>query len=304
MDLKKLLNEHKYSDILSLTNNKEDADSISYRISAYIGLSNYKEALKEIKIHNDLLYKKNPLATMNLHLELLLELKMYAEAIEMHHNYSERPYISQQVEEFLREVPNKIIKSQKRNEAQDLFLDEIKVNELFVKSKDEALLTNAIYHLKKLELSPYLTSLATLLKRSDVSDDIKTLALLITVMKKVNKDIVIKKNKKEFKINPIKLEAPYAMKQYKEIMELIIKLSKDPTIESVATNLFNQYVLISFPGLIFNDTSKKMAVAFIALAKRYLKEENAVNEVIKEQGESVEEISSLINLYQNKIEHK
>ncbi|MCQ2795144.1 MAG: hypothetical protein MJ214_02925 [Bacilli bacterium] len=304
MDLKKLLNEHKYSEILSLTNNKEDADSISYRISAYIGLSNYKEALKEIKIHNDLLYKKNPLATMNLHLELLLELKMYAEAISMHHEYSERPYISQQVEEFLREVPNKIIKSQKRNEAQDLFLDEEKVNELFIKSKDEALLTNAIYHLKKLELSPYLNSLANLLKRVDVSDDIKTLALLIMVMKKVNKDIVIIKNKKEFKINPVKLEAPYAMKQYKEIMELIVKLSKDPTIESVASNLFNQYVLISFPGLIFNDTSKKMSVAFIALAKRYLKEENAVNEVIKDHNESVSEINALMNLYQNKIEHK
>lgn len=304
MDLKHLLNEHKYHDILALTNNHEDAESISYRISALVGLSNYKEALKEIKTHNDLLYKKNPLATMNLHLELLLELKMYPEAINMHHDYSERPYISQQVEEFLREVPNKIIKAQKSTEAQDLFLDEVKVNELFVKSKDEALLTNAIYHLKKLEITPYIDSLSKLLVRSDVSDDIKTLALLILVMKKVNKDLVIKKNKKEFKVNPIKLIAPFAEKQYKEIMELIIKLSKDPTIESVATNLFNQYVLLSFPGLIFNDTTHKMAVAFIALAKRYLKEEGAVNDVITSNKEDINEVTRLMNLYQDKIEKR
>ena len=304
MDLKKLLNEHKYSEILSLTNNKEDADAISYRVSALIGLSNYKEALKEIKIHNDLLYKKNPLATMNLHLELLLELKMYTEAISMHHEYSERPYISQQVEEFLKEVPNKIIKAQKSSEAKDLFLDEEKVNELFLKSKDEALLTNAIYHLKKLELTPFLSSLNTLLKRSDVTDDIKTLALLILVMKKINKEVVIKKHKKEIKVNPSKLTAPYATKEYKEVMELIIKLSKDPTIESVATNLFNQYVLISFPDLIFNEKPHKMAVAFIALAKRYLKEENAVNQVIEDNKEKISEITSLMNQYQNKIENR
>ena len=158
--------------------------------------------------------------------------------------------------------------------------------------------------LKKLEITPYVASLITLFKRSDVSDDIKTLALLIMVMKKVNKDVVIKKKNKEFKVNPIKLEAPYASKEYKAIMELIIKLSKDPTIESVATNLFNQYVLISFPGLIFNDVNKKMAVAFIALAKRYLKEEKSVNEVITSNNEDVSEITSLMNLYQSKIENR
>lgn len=304
MDLKKLLSEHQYNEVLSLTANKEDADNISCRISALIGLCRYKEALKEIRVHNDLLYKKNPLATMNLHLELLLELKMYTEAISMHHDYSERPYISQQVEEFLKEVPNRIIKAQKNNEAKDLFFDEDKVNELFIKSKDEALLTNAIYHLKKLDLAPYIDSLSKLLKRNDVSDDVKTLALLIMVMKKVNRDLSINKQKKEFKVNPAKLEAPYALKPYKETMELIIKLSKDPTLESVASNLFNQYVLIVYPGVIFNAITKKMAVAFVALAKRYLNEEAAVKQVIKENKEDDTEIIPLMNLYQSTIENK
>ena len=87
-------------------------------------------------------------------------------------------------------------------------------------------------------------------------------------------------------------------------MELIIKLSKDPTIESVATNLFNQYVLISFPDSIFNETSHKMAVAFIALAKRYLKEESAVKQVIEDNQEKANEITALMNLFQSKIENR
>lgn len=304
MDLSKLLKEHKYQEILLATKDQLDADALSYRINAYIGLNEYKNALNEIKKHNDILYKKNPLGTMKLHLELLLELKMYVEAINAHHDYSERPYISQQVEEFLREVPNKIIKSQKSNEAQDLFLDEAKVNELFLKSKDPALLTNAIYHLKKLDITPYLSSLLTLLKRDDLGDDIKTLALLILVLKKVDHNLVIKKNKQEYKVNPIKLNAPSSDKQYQEIMKNIVTLSKDPTIEGVATNLFNQYVLNCYPGVIYNDTSKKMSVAFIALAKRYLKEENAVNQVISDNHEDLKEINQLIELYQNKIERK
>ncbi len=304
MDYKKLLDEHKYEEIISLTNNKEDVNSIIYRITALASLSRYKDALKELKTHNELLYKNNPLVTMKLHLELLLTLNMYVEAISIFKEYSERPYISQQVEEFLKEVPNLIIKSQKQNEAKDLFLDEDKVNELFINSKDEGMLTNAIYHLKKLDINPYLSSLSKLLKRDDISDDVKTLALLILVIKKVNKDLVLTKNKKEYRINPNKLVAPFAEKQYKEIMQSIIKLSKDPTIESVATNLFNQYVLNCFPGLIYNDSTHKMSVAFIALAKRYLKEENSVKETIKENNENENDIISLMDLYQSKIDRQ
>lgn len=304
MDYESLLKEHQYSTILDLTKDKIDANSLSYRINAFIALSNYKEALKIIKKYNDILYKHNPLATMRLHFELLFELKMFIDAINAHHDYSERPYISQQVEEYLREVPNQIIRAQKNNEAQELFLDENKVNEIFTKSKDAALLTNSIYHLKKLEVTPYLSSLLTLLKRKDIADDIKTLALLILIMKRVDFDAVIFKHNKEIKINPAKMNAPYAELEYKAIMNEIIKISKDPTIENVATNLFNQYVLNVFPDPLYDAHTKTMAVAFVALAKRYLKEEAAVNEVISTNNQDIKEVNKLLTKYQKEIENK
>jgi len=304
MNLKELFDNGKYSDIIELTNKSSDAESVSYRINALIAIENYKAALHEIEIHKETLYKKNPLTCMNLHIELLLHLKMYVEAINVNKEYSERPYISQQVEEFLREVPNKIIASQKRNEINNLYKDENEVKKLFMDSKDEMLLSSAIYNLKKLDIIPYLSSLLVLLKRKDVSDDIKTLALIILVSKKVDMEVEINKNNNFVKVNPSKLSAPFNDRQYKEINNLISKVSRDPTIENVAKNLFNQFILNSYPNVIYNDESNAMAIAFIALAKRYLKADNEVNEVILANGFSVNKIETLMNILQDKIERK
>jgi len=302
MNLKELFENGKYSEIIELTNKVSDAESISYRINALIAIENYKAALHEIEIHKEALYKKNPLTCMNLHIELLLHLKMYVEAINAHKEYSERPYISQQVEEFLRDIPNKIIAAQKRSEINNLYQNEEEVKKLFMNSKDEMMLSSAIYNLKKLDIIPYLTSLLVLLKRVDVSDDIKTLTLIMLVTKKVDMEVEINKNNNLYKVNPSKLSAPFNDRQYKEINNLISKISRDPTIENVAKNLFNQFILNSYPNVIYNDESNAMAVAFIALAKRYLKADNEVNEVILSNGFSINKIEELMNIFQNKIE--
>lgn len=304
MDYETLFNKKQYSEILDLTKNKIDEVSLSYRLNALIALSNYQEALKLIKAYNDVLYKKDPLVLMRLHIELLLELKMFTEAINVHHEYYERPYISQQVEEYLKEVPNLIVKAQKNDAANELFKDEEHVKEIFTKSNDAALLTNAIYHLKKLDVTPYLSSLFNLLTRKEVNDDIKTLALLILIMKHVDYDVVINKNKKDIKINPSKVSAPYAQLEYKAIMNEIVKMSKDPTLESVATNLFNQYVLNVFPNELYNAHTHTMAVAFLALGKKYLRDDKTIEEIVKNNHEDLDNINKLMNFYQGKIERK
>ena len=79
--LKTLIAKKQYALVLDLTKKSHDIDSISFRISALLGLGQLKEALALIKKYKTQ-FKDGLFNIMKVHFEVLLTLRKYDEAYE------------------------------------------------------------------------------------------------------------------------------------------------------------------------------------------------------------------------------
>ncbi|MCQ2792343.1 MAG: hypothetical protein MJ208_02340 [Bacilli bacterium] len=297
-NLAALFEKKQYQLIINVTEGSVDVVAVSYRLNALIALNRFKEAINLVTIHNDLLYQKDPLKCMQLHFELLLHEKKYDEALLVLKKYEDKPYVSQKVEEFLRAIPHKIADYQKMDETRAPFISEEEANKIFLKEKDNQKIIATIYYLKPLEIAPYLSSLKKLLIRDDVSDDTKTLALLLLISKKVDGNYSIQKKQKTYQINPSHATPPFANKKYRQLINNIHQYGKDPSVEEVAINLLNQYILLIYPCEVDErDKLEHIALAFVVMAKEYLKiNENFAN-FIKNHTDNIDAVKTLLSIY-------
>ncbi|MCQ2794193.1 MAG: hypothetical protein MJ207_02375 [Bacilli bacterium] len=298
-NLATLFKKKQFDLIVNLTSGSNDVDAVTYRLNALIALGRYAEALKLVYEHNDVLYKKDPLKCMEIHFELLLHERKYLEAMDELKRYEDMPYVSQQVEEFLRVIPKKIANYQTMSETKTPFVSQEEANEIFTKSQDEAKIIATIYRLKPLDISPYLMSLLILLKRGDVNDDAKTMALLLLISKKVNRDVTINKMKSVYSINPANAVPPYTGESYRQTILYIYDLiKKEPAVQEVAINLLNQYIFSIYPiDLYHSIKAKDIALAFIVMGKQYLKVDQDVDAFLEENAEDAGHVMALVELY-------
>jgi len=301
-DLNKLFLDKKYKEIIDLTKDSKDYSSLAFRINAFINLNDIKSAINVIKTNNDIIYNNDPIKCMNLHFELLIEDKNYLDAYKALEFYKEKPYISQKVEEFLKEVPNRISYKEQRNAIDEMINDEDKVNNVLKKESEPAVLLNVIYSLKQYDINPYLDSLIFLLTRDNVTDECKAMDAFLLIYKKINKELKINIHQKEYKFNPSKTISPFADKRFASIKDRIgLLTSKEPSLGGVAITLLNQYALNSFLNNTFDSDTDLMAIAFVSIAKRYLKEkEDSIKEFILKNNADIDTINALTERY-NKI---
>lgn len=303
-NLKSLFDKKQYELLLSLSEDAHDLNALLYRINAFIALGNYLGAISVFKnpMHKDTLFKHDPLKCLEMHFALLLHEKRYLEALDELKKYENYPYVSQEVEEYLRSLPKKIATYQENENIKSRLYDEEEIIRTLNKSSDNAKIINYLYYLKKLDIAPYLDSLVKLLVKDNVKDDVKTFALLLLIAKKVNKMVTIKKMQQEYKVNPSQLEPPYVGEKYQEVVHLINLISRDPSIENIALNLFNQYLMNIYPRAPYHISGRKIALAFYILAHKYLKTNFDVLKTIRENHCDDKEISKLANAFQKDIE--
>jgi len=107
-NLKTLFDKKQYKLIIDLTSSSDDVTSIIFRLNAFIALEDYKSALNLIINRKDIIYQKDPIRCMDIHIDLLLHENKLMDAINAINEYKNMPYISQKVEEHLKELPNRI----------------------------------------------------------------------------------------------------------------------------------------------------------------------------------------------------
>ena len=269
-NLKSLLDSKQYDLVLKLTETSTSSNDLFYRISAFIFLGKYEDALYVIQDHQETLESNLP-ALINAHINLLCVLGRFEQAYTVLDYYNNLPYQSQVVEEILRKMP-KIIEAEEKKQTTYKFYSDEEIEQMLRSDKFEDVLL-ALDTIKNRDILSFLPILKELLV-SDSKEAIKSYILMMLVKKEVDRDLVIVKKGKEIKVNPKHLIPPFMGEVFDGVVKGFDKEFKDSTLSQIATQLFSQYSIYIYPEE-YPYSIKEYLAAFYLLAKDYASSMNS-----------------------------
>ena len=269
-NLKSLLDSKQYDLVLKLTETSTSSNDLFYRISAFIFLGKYEDALYVIQDHQEILESNLP-ALINAHINLLCVLGRFEQAYTVLDYYNNLPYQSQVVEEILRKMP-KVIEAEEKKQTTYKFYSDEEIEQMLRSDKFEDVLL-ALDTIKNRDILSFLPILKELLV-SDSKEVIKSYILMMLVKKEVDRDLVIVKKGKEIKVNPKHLIPPFIGEIFDGVIKGFDKEFKDSTLSQIATQLFSQYTIYIYPKE-YPYSVKEYLAAFYLLAKDYASSMNS-----------------------------
>ena len=269
-NLDSLFEKKQYLLVASLTKDSKDPKERFLRVSSLVILSKIDEALDDIEQYNEMLFKAYPKQIMKLHFELLFSKKLFDESKLALKRYESYPYVSQEVEEYLREIKERI-PNEEHPKSNGEYIPIDKVLEILEIGTDNGEISRVVFSLKNYNINIYIDSLKIFLTRSDVHPNFKTYALILLVDQKFDEEIRVKLHDKNEFVNPSKLNPPFMSKQFNEICKQItMKADKNMSVIETALHLFNCYIIDTYPNEIYNENLNDMSDCFIELSKEYL----------------------------------
>ena len=267
--------------ISSMENKVSASGEIFVEIAKLLQEGKGMEAMALIEKHRETLFKEDPEKTLRANFELRFLLGQFDEAYEDYAYYAALPYVSQEIEEILRELP-KLIRANELSSVKGKAFDEEQAHAALNDGDDPYAVLGVLQQLKTQDITPFLEEIESLLLTS-IHDDVKTFALLLLVEKNVDKKIKFIKNNKTYELNPSSLGNPFAEPIYVDIRKYAGTL-KDSSLSSVCIQLLDQLALSSYPERLCGEERKDVFKnALLALGKSYLGEEVSLGE--KEKSE-------------------
>ena len=268
-NLDSLFNKKEYDLIIKLTELSNDPKDLFLRISSLVALGKNDEALDNIEKYQHFIEAKYPLQLMKLHFELLLSKKLFDEAKLALNHYENLPYISQEAEEFMKDMKERIVDESHPKNKKTFELDEI--YEILENSTNQSEISQVIFSLKNYNLNIYIDSLKIFLTREDVHPNFRTYALILLVDNKYDENIKFLSLNGVVEVNPAKLFPPFMSKDFNEVCRLITeKTEQNVTLTQTALHLFNCFIIDTYPIDIYKDGVEELAKAFVYIAKSYL----------------------------------
>ena len=291
--LKSLIDQRKYDLVIKLTETSTSANDLFYRISAFICLGKYEDALYVIQDHQKTL-ETNLASLINAHINLLCALNRFEQAYTVLDYYSNLPYQSQVVEEVLRKMPTIIETEEKKQNTIKYYDDDQIINLLKSKSDEEVLM--ALDIIKNRDVLSFLPEISELLLNHP-RETIKSYTLMLLAKKELDRNLKMNKKGKIIEINPKYLIPPFNGAIFNETVRYFDSQFKDTTISQTATQLLSQYCIYIYPHNL--DKSPSLyALAFYIIANTYANNELTIDQV-KELAEAQKinfvELDSLIN---------
>ena len=267
--LKTLMDQKNYNLVIKLTENSNDAIALFYRLSALLAVGQSEEALNLIKTKRLIMQKRLSLL-IKFHIEILCLLKRFDEAYEELKYYEELPYESQEVEEVLRSMPTYI-----RNEEKVAYkrpIDDDELREMLVNGNDGEILASLDRIKNLVDFAPFLLGILKV-AQTHKRQVIRSIALLVLVYKKYDKEVKFLHHDKMITLIPADLDDPFIIPGYSSIEEFSYALQSeyhDPSIADNALNVISSYLLYNYPDKL--DLNKEESlVIFGYLAKKLLK---------------------------------
>ena len=262
--LKTLFDQKKYDLIIKLTETSESSGDLFYRISAFICLGKYEDALYVIQDHQKVL--EGNLATLiNAHINLLCALGRFDQAYTVLDYYSNLPYQSQVVEEILRKMPQVIAAEEKKNTSVRFYDDDAIANLLTSENDEEVLM--ALDIIKNRDVLTFLPEISNLLLNHK-KEIIKSYTLMLLVKKELDRNLKINKLGKVVEVNPKYLTPPFTGAIFNQTVKYFDSEFNDLTIRQTATQLLSQYCIYIYPALL-DKSPEQIAVAFYLIASKY-----------------------------------
>ena len=286
-NLESLFNKKEYNLILDLTKDSKDPKELLMRISCLVIQGKIDNALDEIEENQSLIEKEYQLRLMKTHFELLLSKKLYDEARLALKHYENLPYVSQEVEEFMRDMKTRIEDESHPKSHQSFDLDEI--YDVLEKETDSAKISQVLFSLKNYNLNIYIDSLKIFMKREDVNPNFRTYALIVLVDAQFDEEVGFLSRSGLIAVNPARITPPFMTPAFNETCKLITeKCNHDVSMIETALHLFNCYVIDTYPEDIYKDGPELISSAFIRIAESYL------NKLHSSYDEEVIELASKI----------
>lgn len=267
--LKSILDKKNYDLVLSLTSDATDPESLIYRASAYLGKGDAKSA-RDIFVNNrDALYLFNPLLTLKSTFEIRYILGEYDEAYADLAYFNEKPYASQEVEEYLKALPSLIRQNERNSQlAKNYSPDEIK--KILSTSQDDYEVLSLLNRLSSSPMNDYISYVEEILV-SQRNASVKTFALLLLVSIHYDKSVTFSKGEMVYHLLPKDLQPPFVGESYDNFENNLSDMAKDPSVFAVAKNLFSDYVLDLYPEKAFLGEDDRLTMAsLLLLAQEYL----------------------------------
>ncbi|MDD7315833.1 MAG: hypothetical protein PUG55_00110 [Bacillales bacterium] len=275
---------NKYQQIINKLKDTKNNDELFILLNAYINEKLYEDAIKLIE-NNSQLVKEKPLHIIKLHIELLLSLELFDEASIAYKKYLELPYISQEVEEYLKEIPSLIEERKDVNKNKTYTIDEI--DEILTSHYDQGKIMDVLFSLDNYNILKLLTPIEIFLLRKDVHPSLRTYALISLVSNNISSPVQILKDGKKITVVPNKLKPPFCDDNFKKVIKYIeSELYKDPSVQQIAFQLLNNYVLDCYPDDVLNDVDlNEFCLALTSLAKDYLSiaNDDVTNDQLKQK---------------------
>lgn len=290
--IRTLFDTKQYDLVVKYAKDNADPEVKLLALSALLLTSREIDAINFINENFVIIYSKYPLKLMRAHFELLLKNKLYKDARKALEMYENKPYVSQEAEEFMKDMHDRIDSEEHPNLKNNLSIDEI--NEILETSINSAQLSNVLFSLQNYNFNTYVSSLLNVLVKKDVHPSLRTYALIVLVDNKYDKKISFLSKDKFLELIPSKLNPPFKGENFEKIVKLLSeKNEQNITLESTAFQLLNYYAMDIYPIDINNDDPELISDALILLAKEYMgiKSSNNNQKIIDKK----EEIKQIIN---------
>lgn len=289
--LKSLMDKRQYELVIKLTENANEATPLFYRVSALLASAKGEQALECIK-KNRAIMMADPPMLMRVHIEILCLLQKFDEAYEEMKYYENLPYISQEVEELLKELPKLIRDEEKKTYSfKNLDTDEL-IDALH--SDDMPTVLMALDTVRDRDINVYLKELEGIMTNF-AKQSVRSFALLLLVQKQVNRTFNFNHMGQIINVNPSLLEPPFVDEKFTTLVKRMDAEFRNPTLSQNATRILSAHVLYIYPDKIDLDIDV-MEEALFQVANKYLQTKNygTIEERCATKDISVEEVKKLI----------
>jgi hypothetical protein len=280
---KSLLDKKEYDLVLSLTENDNKPEDLFYRLAAFLAKGDSKSAWALFIKNRDQLYDFNPILTIKTNFELRDIAKQYDEAYDDIPYFENKPYVSQEVEEYLRDLP-KTVRVMEKNSALSGTMPPEKVDDILKNSKDDYQVLTLLNSLTGALVYGHIDAVKALLV-SPRHPEVKTYALLLLVSEHYPEEVLLSKNGKTYHLTPAKMTPPYTGKLFQDFLSYLRTLAHDPSVAGIAEDLLNDLILDLYPDEVLSESEDPLlAFALLSLARAYLRNDEDLKETYARYG--------------------
>ncbi|MCH5180412.1 MAG: hypothetical protein J1F32_04320 [Erysipelotrichales bacterium] len=274
-----LFKKGEYQKVVEELELSTDPQNIWLVVDSYIQMNQIDNAIRTIENNRDILLKDDPKKLMFLNIDLHLLNNDFVRALTTFSYFEELPYISIEVEELLPTLKQYIYKKM-NDKSSKMSEEEIIKNIKNYDNKD--LFLKSVYEVQKRDIKPFLLHLKNALVAEKIDDIIKSLILILLVEKRVDDEIKVLKNDKEYFVIPHYLDPIITMDEIEKIVYGNIN-DKDVSILNLMTQLIADYALRIYPDNVFEDGEEEYVLAFYYLANEMFQKDTKFIDTLLEQ---------------------